>query len=310
MDFAEFITGKDDVNRRLDKVIRIFIPSLPLSSIYKALRKGLIKVNNSKCKEDYRIKTNDVIQVANFLVKQEAVTQKKEKPQVELDSSLIIFENEHFLILNKPAGINVHGTGKNEASLEQLVQDYYNKTRKNDSLSFRPGPLHRIDKYTQGLVCFSMSTAGAQWFSKNLTEHNIKKTYVALVEGIVKKQERWTDKIQKSQEKTGRDAFHTMQIHNEDPINGDSKECITNVIPINTVKKGEIELTYVNFLIETGRQHQIRAQSAWHGHPLYGDTAYGGHKTLDNKGNFYLVAQSLEFPPNELGLPQKIELKK
>ena len=155
-----------------------------------------------------------------------------------------------------------------------------------------------------------MSTAGAQWFSKNLSEHNIKKTYVALVEGIVKKQERWTDKIQKSQEKTGRDAFHTMQIHIEDPINGDSKECITTVIPINTVKKGEIELTYVNFLIETGRQHQIRAQSAWHGHPLYGDTAYGGHKTLDNKGKFYLVAQSLEFPPNELGLPQKIELKK
>ena len=313
MDFIDFKTGQDDLERRLDKVIRIFVPQMPLSLIYKNLRKKLIKVNNLKAEPDYRIQQNDIIQIADFLINdndkrnveiEATPLQKNTASQIKI-KELIIYENEHFLILNKPAGINVHSAKKAEISLESLVTDYYSSTRNNNSLSFKPGPLHRIDKYTQGIICFSMSTAGAQWFSKNMKEHKIKKSYVAIVEGIVKASELWKDKIEKLDENGTR--FHTVQINNEADAFS-AKECITKIIPIETFQKEKLFLTRVSFDIETGRQHQIRAQSAYHGYPLYGDTAYGGHKTSDNNGQFYLQAQKIVFPKNELGLPEEISI--
>ena len=305
MDFRDFKTGSDDVGRRLDKVIRIFIPDAALTNIYKSLRKGLIKVNGAKVKPDYRINENDVIQIASFLAEQGtpalAQVSKSGKNIPVLDKKWIVFENEHILILNKPAGINVHSAQKDEVSLQELVLAYYNSKKNNDSLSFKPGPLHRIDKYTQGLVCFSMSTPGAQWFSKNMAEHNIKKTYLAVVEGKVEKSELWTDRIEKLEDKE--EGFHTSVIDQ----NAD-KECITKITPLEVLSSSDFVLTRAQFDIQTGRHHQIRAQSAFHGHPLYGDTAYGGHKTKDNKGQFYLAACRIEFPQNDLGIPQKIEL--
>ena len=307
MVFTDFKTGKDDTGRRLDKVIRIFIPSATLPNIYKSLRKGLIKVNGAKSSPDYRICEGDVIQIADFIVKDAAsdgdTTANVRAPAQMLDKSWIIFENEHILILNKPAGINVHSAKKGEISLQELVTAYYNATRTNDSLSFKPGPLHRIDKYTQGLVCFSMSTAGAQWFSSNMKSHNIKKTYEAIVQGKVEKEEIWKDKIEKLEE-TGQ-SFHTMQIKADES----GLECITKITPLGVFSSEGHTLTRVLFDIETGRQHQIRSQSAFHGHPLFGDTAYGGVKTVGNKGLFYLQAKQIIFPKNELKIPEKITLE-
>ena len=321
MDFTDFKTGADDTGRRLDKVIRIFVPTATLPNIYKSLRKGFIKVNGAKAKPDYRINDGDIITIADFLIK-ESQSQGQDEckglcrsdPGVQniLDKNLIVFENEHILILNKPAGINVHSAAKNEISLQDLVVNYYKSTRTNDSLSFKPGPLHRIDKYTQGLVCFSMSTMGAQWFGKNMTEHKIKKLYEGVVEGTVSEKQVWIDKIEKLEEKG--DGFHTVKVFdldNEETAKG-CRECKTTIIPIETFKKDNFELTRAQFDIETGRQHQIRAQSAYHGYPLYGDSAYGGHKNKDNKtdhaAGFYLTAKKIEFPPNDLGIPQTIEL--
>ena len=68
MEFSNFSTGKNDVSRRLDKVIRLFAENLSLPEIYKGIRKGLIKVNNKKTKSDYRIQENDTISIASFLL--------------------------------------------------------------------------------------------------------------------------------------------------------------------------------------------------------------------------------------------------
>lgn len=318
MDFEEFKTGKDDEGRRLDKVVRIFAPELPLNTIYKSLRKGLIKINGTKTRPEYKIQSDDVIQVAKVLL--QGNLQEKQAVPVEKafqDSpvlKMIVFENEHFLILNKPAGLNVHSSRKNQPSLEEYVTQYYKNTRNNTSLSFKPGPLHRIDRYTQGLVCFSMSIKGAQWFGKNMADHMIKKTYYAVVEGIVNQTETWNDMLENTEEKGISRDFHKVKIagdsapHIQQPQEKD-KECITTITPVKTFKKDSLDLTYAQFNIETGRHHQIRAQSAFHGHPLHGDTAYGGHKTSDYDGEFFLFAAKIDFPQNDLGLPQTIEIK-
>ena len=110
MDFTDFKTGADDTGRRLDKVIRIFVPTATLPNIYKSLRKGFIKVNGVKANPDYRINDGDIITIADFLIK-ESQSQGQDEckglcrsdPGVQniLDKNLIVFENEHILILNK-----------------------------------------------------------------------------------------------------------------------------------------------------------------------------------------------------------------
>ena len=68
MDFADFPVSQNDLDRRIDKIIRIFIPSISLSLIYKDLRKGLIKVNGKKVREDYRVQNGDIVNIASFLL--------------------------------------------------------------------------------------------------------------------------------------------------------------------------------------------------------------------------------------------------
>ena len=291
MDFTDFRTGKDDEGRRLDKVIRIFIPDLPLSNMYQSMRKGLIKVNGKKSKPDYRISCGDVLSVADVLLKnvQAARSELPDMPKIE---NLIVFENEHLLVLNKPAGINVQKAKKDDISLVDLVQSYYDNTLDNTSVSFRPGPLHRLDKMTSGLVCFSMSLQGAKWFSEQMEAHKIKKTYRATVEGTVLAQQTWKDYILKEDE-SGND-FHTVKVidGSSKEVPDGAKECITTIIPMEAFEKDGKTYTKCEFQIETGRQHQIRAQSAFHGHPLAGDTAYGAKQ---GPLPFDLCACKLEF---------------
>ena len=302
MDFTDFQTGKDDIGRRLDKVIRIILPEAQLSNIYQSLRKGLIKINGKKSKPEYRICEGDVLSVADILLDG---CQKRENPVADSDKikNLIVFENPDLLILNKPAGINVHKAKKDEESLTELVEAYYKNTRSAESVSFKPGPLHRLDKMTSGLVCFSMSLQGAKWFSEQMQSHNIKKTYTATVEGTVTEQQTWKDYILKEDE--GGDDFHTVKVieGNSGKVTADAKDCITTIIPVEQFTKDGKAYTRCEFLIETGRQHQIRAQSAFHGHPLAGDTAYGAKA---GGLGFDLCAKCIKFPTNDFGVPEQI----
>ena len=291
MDFTDFHTGKDDTGRRLDKVIRIIIPQQQLSNIYQIIRKGLVKVNGKKAKPEYRIAENDVISIADILLVPGEKTENSEVDYGQI-KNLIVFENDDLLVLNKPQGINVHKAKKDEVSLAELVEAYYKSTRTDESVSFKPGPLHRLDKMTSGLICFSMSLKGAKWFNEQMQAHNIKKIYSATVEGTVEKQQTWKDYILKEDESG--DDFHTVKVIDGKSahIPADAKECITTIIPLETFEKDGKPFTKCEFQIETGRQHQIRAQSAFHGHPLVSDTAYGA-KTTTQK--FDLCACRLEF---------------
>ncbi len=302
MDFKDFIAGKEDDGRRLDKVIRVIIPGQNLSNLYKSLRKGLIKINGKKAEPSYKICINDKISVAVVLL------QDEEKSEVQNDFSfllkLIVFENEHFLILNKPAGMLVQKSKKDEPALDDYVKAYLLSQGTEKGLSFKSGPLHRIDKNTCGLVCFSKSLEGAKWFSRELKNNNIKKEYLAVVQGKLPKSMKWTDYISKNENNGG---FQTVKVQSA-PAN-DAKIAISKITPVKTEEYKGLPITFAKVEIKTGRHHQIRAQAAFHGYPLFGDTAYGGTKSDFNDGNYYLCACKLEFPQNELGLPQTLSLQ-
>lgn len=310
MDFLEFNAGIDDNDRRIDKVLRNFIKDVPLSSIYKYIRKNLIKINNKKTTQDYRVKTGDVISIAAFIINDFSENQsesnnlqKNEETTLRKDLE-IIFQNEDILILNKPYDVLVHGS---DNSLDKQVENYYKKINQNKSksLSFTPGPLHRLDRKTTGLLSFSLSLNGARWFSVNIKNHTIQKKYVSVVQNKLLHQEEWIDYIEKKSDKDN-SKFHKVEV-SKLKENDEQKKCITKITPVKYGKYKNKDITFVEIEIKTGRMHQIRAQASLHNHPLLGDTAYGGLKLEDFSQDFFLHAKELIFPSeNPINLPKTV----
>jgi 23S rRNA pseudouridine955/2504/2580 synthase len=207
----------------------------------------------------------------------------------ELD---IIFESPDLLALNKPAGLAVHGPG----SLDTRVRAYL-APRLPPSLSFNPGPLHRLDKPTSGIVVFSVSLAGARFFSALLREHSLVKRYLALVEGSVRSSGVWEDELVRDRDLRKTLLPESAETGRESP---EGKPARTRFKPLGR----DGGFTLLELEPETGRTHQIRAQAAFHGHPLAGDRKYGSRTkppvpNRDGNGeglSFLLHAWRLEVP--------------
>lgn len=309
MDFIELKAGPDDANRRADKVIKKLIPDQPLSAIYKAMRKGLIKCNSSKLKPEQIINENDVLKIAAFLLeneeqnnKQNDKTTKNHNPE-SINIPEIILKTQDLLFLNKPYGTLVQKAQKSDFSLDDCVKNYYKQISENKSLSFTPGPLHRLDRNTTGLIAFSWSLNGARWFSQNIQTHVIQKLYLGIVEGNLKKTEIWQDTITKKYDEDKN--FQTVDL----ALKKDSEtktNAYTTATPVKHGKYNGKDITLVQFHIKTGKTHQIRSQSAGHGFPLLGDTAYNAEKQKLSR-EYFLHAYILKFPQNNpLSLPEQI----
>ncbi|MDR2536437.1 MAG: RluA family pseudouridine synthase [Treponema sp.] len=273
--------ASDDNNRRLDRILRKALGKMALSEIYLLLRKGLVLVDGKRGAPSDRIKAGSVITIP-----QEAVLYRPEpsKPasssKAVLLAPYILWEGSGLLIVNKPAGLGVHGP----ASLETMVLDYFAE-KIPFSLSFKPGPLHRLDKPTSGIIVFSASLEGARYFSALLQDRRIKKQYLALTDGTITAPAAWTDFLRR--DKNNAKTFVS------DQTAGGAQAAETLITPLGTADSYSL----VKVEIHTGRTHQIRSQAAFHGHPLAGDKKYGG--SFQPKG-FLLHAYTLEFPENPM----------
>lgn len=306
MDFENFIAGKDDDGRRLFRVLKSLLKDG--AQIHQLLRKSLIKVNGKKADASDKVCEGDTIRIPTILLCDSACADKKQNLEKNVNENLIlentILKTKDFLIVNKPYDVSVQGGKEN---LCDIVASLFESENKNTSLSFRPGPLHRLDRKTTGVLVFSQSLDGAKWFSEQLSAHNIKKTYIALIEGKLENRARWEDFISsENDDKTNTAVFHRVSA-TEKTEHKSAKKAITNAIPLSYGKYHGKDVTLAEFKIETGRKHQIRAQSALHGHSLLGDTAYGGQK-ISEAQDFFLHAYRLEFPENNpFSLPKNID---
>lgn len=192
-----------------------------------------------------------------------------------LSPQQILWEGAGLLILNKPAGLVVHGP----ESLETMVQTYL-ADKLLPSLSFKPGPLHRLDRQTSGIILFSTSLEGARYFSALIRERLVKKHYLALVEGKLESPVVWEDELIRDKQ-----AHKTFIAEYKAP---GAKDAGTRIFPLAV----SASYSLIMAEISTGRTHQIRVQAAFHGHPLSGDKKYGGSPA----GGFLLHAYTLEFP--------------
>ena len=304
--------AEDDSGRRLDRILRKALKDLPLSAIHRLLRKGAVLIDGKASGPDYRVKAGQTITImesnAEISLNNQSYPSRKEpksqRPQEELE---ILFEGEGLLILNKPVGISVHG----KDSLEDQVISYLGPKLPH-SLSFRPGPLHRLDKPSSGITVFSTSLEGARFFSNLLQKRKLKKQYLAIVEGTVKQAEVWWNELTRDHEKKKTFTIEAKsKSARSQTTSGQAKSALTRITPMAC----NAGFTLILAEIETGRTHQIRAQAAAHGHPLLGDKKYGS-KTVHTQKNsndpvFFLHAWQMEFPEelyeNKTTLPRKIK---
>ncbi|WP_407428172.1 pseudouridine synthase [Treponema sp.] len=309
MNFINFTAGNDDEGRRLDRVIRKFISEESLSLLYKSLRKGFIKIDGKKCTGNYRITSGNNIQIADFLL----TGKNTELSETEINAvskklisdlkKITVLKTNELLFINKPYDYTVQPVNTNdERSLSILVQREYELTHSNNSLSFKTGPLHRLDRKTTGILTFSQNLEGAKYFSQAIKLHKIQKYYIAILQGKLEEKQIWQDIITKNENQSSN--FHTVSVNQED-----GKESYTEVTPVSHGLYKGTEVTLAIFFIKTGRTHQIRSQSSFHGFPLLGDTAYNGRKinSLETGRDFFLHAYKLKFPENNpFNLPEEI----
>ena len=276
-----FITAatvqKDDAGKRADKIFRIVLGKMPLSRIYKEIRSGFLRINGKKTKEDAKVTAGDTVDVAQILM-EFADHQEHKKPVHSINREAfkkrVVFEDDSILVINKKKGELVHsdGSSKHFTPLDQLVREYL-AAETPGSISFTPGPLHRLDRNTSGIIAFGKSAEGAREFSAALQNRQTRKCYIALLDGILKETERWEDYLTRD-EKT-----NTSHIAPADSGKGDI--AITIATPF-LVSGGR---TLAQVEIKTGRTHQIRCQASYHHHPLTGDAKYHGSH---NKAGYYL----------------------
>ena len=315
MDFTHFTAGNDDDGRRLDRILRRLLPQENLSSLYKSLRKGLIKVDGKKSQPSSLVKSGSDIQIASFILEEKTApqsdTKSEEKKTSPLDPAIIIFRNEALLFLNKPYDIPVQPSPNQKIqSLSQIVQSDFEITQNNQSLSFKSGALHRLDRKTTGILAFSQNLQGARWFSQKIQSHQIKKIYLAIIQGHLPQKEKWLDKISRQEEdiKSPKNSFKTVKV-SKNLEQDEGKIAITTVSPLSYGTYKNQPVTLASFNIETGRTHQIRSQSSSHGYPLLGDKAYQGLPLEAKYGqDFFLHAFQIQLPQdNPFSLPKLLQ---
>ena len=285
----ELKAGPDDAGRRLDRILRKALPEYSLSLIHRLLRQGKVRLNGKPAGPDARIQAGNVIQIGSgewgVGSGDTPATPSSSDPYSLLPTlhSLILWRGSGIIVFNKPPGLATHG----KDSLDTLVNAWLDG-KLPASLSFKPGPLHRLDKPTSGAIAFSETIEGARLFSRLLRERKAAKTYLAIVEGRAGDQV-WQDDL--IRDTTAKKTFTGGETG--------SKNALTAVKAL--ASNGSF--TLIEARIVTGRTHQIRAQAAAHGHPLAGDAKYGGHSF---PGGFYLHAWKLELGEYLEGFPQPL----
>ncbi len=248
-----------------------------MSRIYRAMRSGEITVNGRRVQGDTRVYEGDAIELAESLHGRPTAVRKSDSGTgVKGDGSSlagrIVHEDDDLLVVNKRRGELTHGPG----SLDAAVHAYL-AGRPTNGVSFRPGPTHRLDRNTSGLLVFSLSLRGAQAAAAAFRDGTMLKRYVALFEGVLAA-DAWDDLL-------SRDRAHRVTRQAGGAASDPGMRALSRVEPI------AINATHTLGLVRiaTGRTHQIRAQAAIHGHPLAGDRKYGSTES----GSYLLHAASL-----------------
>lgn len=262
-----FIADKGQQLLRVDKFLVSRLEKSSRNRVQQAAEAGCILVNGKPVKSNYRVKPFDVVTVV------------MDRPRYELEIIPenipldIVYEDEHLLVVNKPAGLVVHpGHGNYHGTLVNALAWHFKDNPEYDVNDPRMGLVHRIDKNTSGLLVVAKTPDAKTHLGKQFFDKTTKREYVAVVWG------RPNPSDGRIEGNIGRSLKDRLQMA-VFPDGDQGKHAVTHYYTIEPLGY----VTAVKCVLETGRTHQIRVHMKHIGHPLFNDARYGGDQIL--RGN-------------------------
>lgn len=260
--------------QRLDQFIAAQLEGVSRSRVQMLLDQGDVLVNGEREKASLKLRGGEHIVITG---EPHPAPLKATAEDIPLD---VVFEDDDIAVVNKPAGMMVHaGAGQNddERSRGTLVNAllYRFKALSSTGGELRPGIVHRLDKDTSGLIVVAKNDRTHAALGEMFSSRQMKKTYVALVQGALER-ERGTITAGVSRDPMRRTRM-TVQ------PNENARSAVSHYEVVRRLVTRFGKFTLVRVRIETGRTHQIRVHMASLGHPVVGDTLYGGAGQLTDQ---------------------------
>jgi len=290
-----FVVEADETDSRLDHFLKRKFPEMPFTMVAKLVRKGDIRLGGKKTEISAHVMAGDQVSFPAFLQKEGGMTQRTDAPgQGPLSKemramirSLILFEDESLLVINKPAGLAVQGGSNLRQHLDALLVSYYADQK------ITPRLVHRLDKETSGVLLVGKTLAMTKYLNHVFQQHLAEKTYLALTHGILREPEgihRKPLRKRGGKEPKVSDTVRWVDAETRFELLGSSKF---------------YGVSLVELLPKTGRTHQLRLHLEDMGSPILGDEKYGDSRPfLKENGlprRLYLHAKNIKFPLPEGG---------
>ncbi|HHF7344766.1 TPA: RluA family pseudouridine synthase [Legionella feeleii] len=273
----------DEEGQRLDNYLMRILKGVPKSHIYRIIRAGEVRINKKRAQASSRLMQGDCVRIPPVRTSQSKDIFVGEKLEQRLRES-ILFEDNSLLVINKPAGIAVHGG----SGLSLGVIEALRKTR--DDLSYLE-LVHRLDKETSGCLLLAKKRSMLRAIQALLEAREVQKTYWALLSNS------WQGKKTKLVDA----ALEKNTLKSGERIVAVKEEGKASQTYFKLLENYQ-QACWVEASPKTGRTHQIRVHSAYLGHPIVGDEKYGKEELITGlesvKSRLYLHARAIQFNLN------------
>lgn len=250
--------GEEDAGQRLDNFLMRHLRKAPKTLIYRIIRKGEVRINKGRAKPNTRLNSGDVVRIPPVKVPEKIEVVESEIPSAELKriEDNILYEDKDLMVVNKPAGVAVHGGGGLRFGLIEVV-------RVLRPLAKRLELVHRIDRDTSGCILIAKKASVLKHLHQQMRDNQFDKRYLAIVMGQWPQHKHKIDlPLRKDHLKDG--GWHVR-------VAKDGKSAVSFFKVEQHLRGADL----VSVKLQTGRTHQIRVHGLSQGCPLMGDDRYG-----------------------------------